>query len=136
MEGGADGMPEGAPQEMHEGGWQAHQPAYLDPAHAQALANFMPEFADMDPATQAAAMQHYEQKASPQQQQPAGQPHGPQSETESDMEEGVDAGESRCLSQPSPCRGWQRLRGGCWRPTCPPTHGVCHSPLQPSTGSP
>ena len=100
MEGGADdSMPEGAAQEMHEGGWQAHQPAYLDPAHAQAMASFMPEFAEMDPATQAAAMQHYEEKEGPQE-EPASQPHGPQSETESDMEEGVDAGELRCLPPP------------------------------------
>jgi hypothetical protein len=80
-----------AQEEMHDAGFQGYQPAYLDPAQAQALANYIPEFAGMDPASQAAAMQHYAQL-------PAQQVAGPttqqvaQSETESDMEEGVDAG--------------------------------------------
>jgi hypothetical protein len=55
----AHGPPEGQ-QEIHDAfqAYHTHE-GYLDPAQAQAIANYMPDFAGMDPASQAAAMQQY-----------------------------------------------------------------------------
>ena len=84
--------------QMHDAyqAYQAHA-GYLDPAQAQAMATYMPDFAAMDPASQAAAMQHYAQQmpsqVGDQDGQVQAQPAVHQSETESDLEDGVDAGE-------------------------------------------
>lgn len=106
-----------AGQEMHDAyqAYQAHG-VYLDPAQAQAMASYMPDFASMDPASQAAAMQHYAQHipaqeaptVEDQQQQQQQQVH--QSETESDLEEGVDAGEYRDLQNWPPVPLHQRFQ--------------------------
>lgn len=84
-------------QEIHDA-YQAYHThaAYLDHAQAQAIASCMPDFVSMEPATQEATLQQYAQgihsEAQPQEvEEPNGQ-QVHQSETESDLEEGMDAG--------------------------------------------
>lgn len=89
-------------QQVHDSynAYNAHS-GYIDSAQAQAIANFFPDFAHMDPASQAIAMQQYAQFLGPDALQNL--EHGvdqrqhrlPASETESDMEEGVDAAQHR-----------------------------------------
>jgi hypothetical protein len=92
----AHGPPEGQ-QEIHDAfqGYHTHT-GYLDPAQAQAIANYMPDFAGMDPESQAAAMQQYN-LAMPtgvegQDGENADGQQGQQSDSDIELEEGVDAG--------------------------------------------
>lgn len=70
--------------------YHAHN-AYLDPTQSQAMAGYMPTINGLDAGAQAVAMQHYTQQITghPTAEQPQ---QGQQSETESDIEEGMDAG--------------------------------------------
>ena len=92
----AHGPPEGQ-QEIHDAfqGYHSHT-AYLDPAQAQAIASYMPDFAGMDPASQAAAMQQYTPAmptgAEGQEGGNADGQQGQQSDSDIELEEGVDAG--------------------------------------------
>lgn len=90
-------------QQVHDSfnAYNAHS-GYLDSAQAQTLATFFPDFAHMDPASQAMAMQQYAHLLGPDALQ--SMEHGgmdqrqhrlPASETESDIEEGVDAAQHR-----------------------------------------
>jgi len=89
--------PSGGQQEIHDSfqGYHTHE-GYLDPAQAQAIANYMPDFAEMDPASQAAAMQQYNPAmptgAEGQDGRNAGGQQGQQSDSDIELEEGVDAG--------------------------------------------
>jgi hypothetical protein len=94
----AHGPPEGQ-QEIHDAfqAYHTHE-GYLDPAQAQAIANYMPDFAGMDPASQAAAMQQYHpDMATGAEGQERGNiddiQQGQQSDSDIELEEGVDAGE-------------------------------------------
>lgn len=93
-------------QELHDAyqSYHAHT-AYLDHAQAQAIAAYMPDFASLDPSSQAAAMQHYAHAVNSEaivanehqeQVQQRMQPSETAASTESDLEEGVDAGAKLC----------------------------------------
>jgi hypothetical protein len=92
----AHGPPEGQ-QEIHDSfqAYHTHE-GYLDPAQAQAIANYMPDFAEMNPASQAAAMQQYNPTmptgAEGQDGENAGGQQGHQSDSDIELEEGVDPG--------------------------------------------
>jgi len=82
-------------QEMHDT-YQAFpgHAGYLDAAQVQGMAHYLGDFAALDPASQAAVMQQYAEHipAEGVRQEEQKQQQLPQSETESDLEDGVDAG--------------------------------------------
>ncbi len=64
---------------------------YPDPAQAQAIANYMPDFAGMDPASQAAVMQQYTHAMPGAEGQDGGNGGGQQSDSDNELDEGADA---------------------------------------------
>jgi hypothetical protein len=79
-------------QEIHDAfqGYHSHE-GYLDPAQVQAIANYMPDFAGMDPASQAAVMQQYTHAMPGAEGQDGGNGGGQQSDSDNELDEGADA---------------------------------------------